>query len=126
MKKIVKHVDYAAVDVKLPEHMAVRPERWEHLLGEEISCVRVARDSGVETFVKIVALAETKEETVFSVCRCLSELEVPVVIQPVTPAGRVRKRPGLRLLLRLSEAAARAGVREVAIIPQVHKTLGFR
>jgi organic radical activating enzyme len=126
MKKIVKYVDYAAVDIKLPEHMAIRPELWEHLLEEEISCVRMARDSGVETFVKIVALVETKEETVFSVCRRLSELDVPLVIQPVTPAGKIRKRPNLWLLLKLSEAAARAGVREVAIVPQVHKTLGFR
>ena len=126
MKKIVKFVDYAAVDVKLPEHMAVRPELWEQLFEEEVSCIRIAKKNGVKTFAKVVALAETREEIFFSVCRSLSELEVPVVIQPVTPAGRVRKGPDLRLLLRLSEAAARAGVGEVTIVPQIHKVLGLR
>lgn len=125
MRKIVKFVDYASIDVKLPEHKAVEPERWRFLLEKEISCIRIARKTA-ETFVKIVVLPSTKEATISSVCGEIADLDVPVVIQPVTPAGKIGKSPSKELLLKLSEAAALAGVRDVAVIPQVHKFIGFR
>ncbi|MEM2251365.1 MAG: radical SAM protein, partial [Candidatus Hadarchaeales archaeon] len=125
MKKIVKFIDYASIDVKLPEHKSVKPGEWESLFKKELSCVRIARKKA-ETFVKIVVLPNTKETTIFSVCKEIANLDVPVVIQPVTPVGEIKEFPRREFLLKLSEAAALAGVKDVAIIPQVHKFIGFR
>jgi organic radical activating enzyme len=123
MERVVRYIDYAAVDLKLPEHGAVPREMWARLLDEELRCTRLAFNAGVETFVKIVVLPSTKVSTISRVCRVVPN-GVPVVLQPVTPAKKVKTRPSMTHVYHLAEAAANAGV-EVAIIPQVHKLLNI-
>lgn len=123
--KVVKHVDIAAVDVKLPEHQAVPRSRWPRLFEEELACVKLALEQGVETFVKIVVLPSTKPETIIHVCKRLTRVaKVPLVLQPVTPARKVHSVPSMSHVYHLAQAAARAGADEIAIILQVHKLIG--
>lgn len=125
MKKVVDYLDIAAMDIKLPEHRAVPVESWPRLLEEELSCIELSLKKGVRTFVKIVVLPTTHEKTILAICRRLAELgDVPLVLQPVFPARKVRRSPTMAQMYRLSRAAARAGVKEIAIIPQVHKLIG--
>jgi len=124
MKSVLPYIDYAAVDVKLPEHGAVPQELWKKLVEAEIECTRLASAAGVKTFVKIVVLQSTRALTISNVCKRLSQIGVPVVLQPVTPARKVKTAPKMTHVYRLAEAAAEAGV-NVAIIPQVHKLLGI-
>lgn len=123
MAEVARYTDIAAVDVKLPEHKAVPRSSWPRLFEEEIASIRLSIKRGVETFVKIVVLPSTKPKTISQVCKRLAPLKVPVVIQPVTPARKVGRAPSMAHVHRLSQAAARAGVREIAIIPQVHKLM---
>ncbi len=124
MAAALDHVDIVAMDIKLPEHRAV-PGRWPDIFEDEITCIKLAVKRGTEIFVKIVTLPSTKEETIEEVCeRLISIAQIPLVLQPVTPAGKVKKRPSMAKMLRLSDAAARAGVENVSIIPQVHKLIG--
>jgi len=125
MRKLAGLVDYASIDVKLPEHRAVEPARWEELLERELECIKIAKKKA-QVFAKIVVLPKTDEETVYPICRRLAELDVPLVIHPVTPAGGIREPPEKKLLLRLSEVAALAGVEEIAVIPQLHRIIGLR
>ncbi|MEW5995561.1 MAG: 7-carboxy-7-deazaguanine synthase QueE [Candidatus Zixiibacteriota bacterium] len=125
MKSVLPYTDIAAVDVKLPEHEAVPRERWGKLLEEELACTKLANGAGIDTFVKIVVLSSTRASTITNVCKKLSHIGVPVVLQPVTPARKIRTGPSMTHVYRLAEAAARAGV-EVAVIPQVHKLLGIQ
>ena len=125
MKRVVEHIDIAAIDIKLPEHRAVPLQRWSPLLEEELACIKIAVSEGIETFVKIVVLSSTKPRTIMQVCRRLIQIaKIPVVLQPVTPAGRIRSAPSMTHLYHLAQTAARAGLREIAIIPQVHKLVG--
>jgi pyruvate-formate lyase-activating enzyme len=125
MRKVLKYVDIAAIDIKLPEHLAVPKNRWSELFEEELACTRLAAEKGIETFVKIVVLPSTKAETVKGVCKRLaSTAEVPLVLQPVTPVGKIRQKPAPIHMLHLSEVAAQSGIKEVAIIPQIHKLMG--
>ncbi len=121
MRKVAKYIDIAAIDIKLPEHGAVRRRDWPSLLGEELECVKIALGSGLKTFVKIVVLPSTKPGTITQVCSRLAQ--VPVVIQPVTPSGSVHSAPSMAHVYHLAQAAAMAGVKEIAIIPQVHKLM---
>ncbi len=122
--KALQHIDIAAIDIKLPEHRAVPHKSWARLLGEELACVELALSQGVETFVKIVVLSRTQAKTVTRVCRRLVRVgKVPVVIQPVTPTRRVHSAPSMTHVYQLAQSAARAGVEEIAIIPQVHKLM---
>lgn len=124
MKKVVEYIDIAAMDIKLPEHLAVPVKSWPKLLEEELSCIGMLLEKGVRTFVKIVVLTTTSEKTILKVCRRLVELsDVPLVLQPVSPARKVKRSPTMAQMYRLSQAAVRAGLREIAIIPQVHKLI---
>ncbi len=125
MEKVAEYIDIAAIDIKLPEHEAVPRRKWSHLLEEELACIKIALKSEVETFVKIVVLSSTQPKTIENVCKQLGRIgKIPVVIQPVTPAGKVRRAPSMAHVYQLTQAAARAGVKEIAIIPQVHKLIG--
>jgi 7-carboxy-7-deazaguanine synthase len=125
MKKVVRYLDIAAIDIKLPEHRAVPAEDWPKLLDEELSCVELSLRAGVRAFVKIVVLPWTLERTILNVCRKLRRIgDVPLVLQPVSPAREVDRSPVMAQMYRLSRAAARAGMKEIAIIPQLHKLIG--
>ena len=125
MAKVVRWIDIAAIDIKLPEHQAVPCSRWSRLFEDELTCIKLALRGGVETFVKIVVLSSTQPKTITHVCEQLGRIgKVPVVVQPVTPAGRVRSAPSMTHVYHLAQTAARAGVKEIAIIPQVHKLIG--
>lgn len=124
MAKVICYLDFAAIDVKLPEHRAVPRRSWRSLFEKELDCVKLALERGVETFVKIVVLPSTKPKTITHVCKHLMQIaRIPLVIQPVTPARKVRSAPSMTHVYRLAQAAARAGIKQIAIIPQVHKLI---
>lgn len=125
MKNIVDQIDIAAIDIKLPEHFAVPISAWTSLLREELSCVKISLEKGVEAFVKVVVLKSTRGKTIDRVARELVRIgDVPLVLQPVTPSRRVRSAPSMASLFQFAQAAARAGVKDIAIIPQTHKLIG--
>ena len=125
MKRVIRHIDIAAIDIKLPEHLAVPVRNWPALLKEELSCIGLSLKGGVKTFVKIVVLPSTSEKKVAQVCKDLKKVgDMPLVLQPVTPARGVSSAPSMTRMYQLSQAAARAGIKEIAIIPQVHKIIG--
>ncbi len=124
MTRVAPYIDIAAIDIKLPEHRAVPSRGWPRLLEEELACIGLAFERGVETFVKIVVLSSTQPKTIALVCKRFIRIAlVPLVIQPVTPARKVRNTPSIAHVYRLAQAAARAGVEEIAVIPQVHKLM---
>ncbi len=125
MRRVIGHIDISAIDIKLPEHRAVPPRKWPALLREELSCVRVSLDAGARTFVKIIVLPSTSARTMAGICAKLSRIgDVPLVLQPVSPERKVSASPSMARMYGLSQAAAKAGVKEIAIIPQVHKLIG--
>lgn len=124
MAKVICYLDFAAIDIKLPEHLAVPRRSWRRLFEKELACVKLALGRGVETFVKIVVLPSTQPETITHVCKHLMQIaRIPLVIQPVTPARKVRSAPSMTHVYRLAQAAARAGVKQIAIIPQMHRLM---
>ena len=124
MAKVIRYLDFVAIDIKLPEHRAVPRRSWRRLFEEELACVKLVLGRGVEIFVKIVVLPSTQPKTITHVCKHLAQIaQVPLVIQPVTPARKVRSAPSMTHVYRLAQAAARAGVKQIAIIPQIHKLM---
>jgi organic radical activating enzyme len=129
LARVVECVDVIAMDWKLAS--AVRPafdtsgsaasfcDRHERFL-------RLARES-CEVFVKVVVAPSTREAELDEVCRRMAACapEVPLVLQPVTPAGGVREVPAPeRLLAWLRHCQARLA--DVRLIPQTHRMIGAR
>jgi 7-carboxy-7-deazaguanine synthase len=130
LARVVECVDVIAMDWKLAS--AVRPafdagsgsaasfhERHERFL-------RLARECP-EVFVKVVVAPSTREAELDEVCRRMAACapEVPLVLQPVTPAAGVREAPSPeRLLAWLRRCQAQ--LTDVRMIPQTHRMIGVR
>jgi pyruvate-formate lyase-activating enzyme len=125
MEQVAPYLDFAAIDIKLPDHEATPRTQWPRLYGGEISCLKIALDKGVKSFVKIVVLNSSQIDVFRKVCEKLADVgSLQLVIQPVAPAGKIRTAPLMDQVLKFSETAATSGLREVMIIPQVHKLMG--
>jgi organic radical activating enzyme len=89
--------DYAAIDVKMPDHFAMGyaptsmlthrettmgHARWSNLYKNELGCINYGAESGMRTIVKVVATDRTDEKLFKKIC---SELPsgIELVIQPV-------------------------------------------
>jgi pyruvate-formate lyase-activating enzyme len=78
-----------------------------------------------EVIVKVVVTPHTEDAELEEVCRRIAALapETTLVLQPVTPWGRVRKAPTGGQLLAWQRACS-AHLRVVRVIPQTHRMYG--
>lgn len=129
-RKVVNVIDYAAIDVKLPDHQAVIAEDYSKLYANEISCIEVSCDNCAETIIKVVILPGTDGEYFTKVCKDIRSIventsaELYFVIQPVTLMGEMSQ----SFTKEIFELSERAGsyLKEVRVIPQVHKIIGIQ
>lgn len=110
-------VDILSLDWKAPSATGEAPRYEEHKRMLTLS-------TDAEAWVKLVYVADTPEEEVVVAARAVADIrpDVPFVLQPCTPCGRVRSAPPSDLGLRFAEVAARH-LADVRVIPQVHKML---
>ena len=122
IKKIAHLVDYASVDIKLPEHVGT----WE-IIEKEIKSINILIKRGVNTYLKVVVLPTTLPSHIGRIAQKLQNeisepYRTPIVIQPSSPLdywiGSAHR------LLKISEEVGRHF--KVRLIPQVHKILNLR
>ncbi|TDA32634.1 MAG: hypothetical protein DSO02_05135, partial [Hadesarchaea archaeon] len=80
-------------------------------------------EAKIRAFLKVVVRGKEDLEGFGEVCERLAELDLPLVLQPAT--GRGGAVP-MQELLPFSRMAAERGIREIALIPQVHRLWGMR
>jgi 7-carboxy-7-deazaguanine synthase len=120
--RVLDVIDVVAMDVKLPS--AAGFECWQaHELFLKAALGRIAQPALL--FVKAV-FAETTTEQEIERLGCLlqaSGADIPLVLQPVSlvAGGPKPPSPGRALAL---QALAKRFVREVRVIPQMHKLMG--
>lgn len=112
---VLPHIDIVSMDIKLPSISG--RELWD----EHERFLRLA--STREVYVKLVLTAATGDEEFRRALKLVAAVDsrIPVVLQPVTPVGRVAgiaPEAVLRLL-----AAALDVVDDVRVIPQTHKIM---
>ncbi|HVP29918.1 MAG TPA: 7-carboxy-7-deazaguanine synthase QueE [Myxococcota bacterium] len=125
---VVDSLDVVSMDWKLASDVrrADDPARGEvagfHDAHERFLAVALRAP---EVVVKVVVTTSTRDAEVDEVCRRLAVRapHVPLVLQPVTPALRVRETPGAERLLALVVRASRLHA-DVRLIPQTHKLYG--
>lgn len=123
MERVLPYLKHVSVCVKLRGQGSVPEKEWEGLFERELDCARQASGAGVKTFLKVVVRGEKELKDFEEVCDHLVELGLPLVLQPATLG---RKVVPLRELLPFSRLAAEKGMKEIAIIPQVHRLWGIR
>jgi len=114
-------VDAVAMDVKLPSAAGV--ECWQaHAAFLAAARALVERSA---LFVKAVFADTTTEQEIERLCRLIAGVraEVALVLQPVTQVngGPAPPSPGRMLAL---QAHAKRWLRQVRVIPQMHKLMG--
>ncbi|ODS40058.1 MAG: hypothetical protein A7315_09745 [Candidatus Altiarchaeales archaeon WOR_SM1_79] len=113
-EKIKNSIDFAAADIKIEY-----PEFYEKTL----ETLKILEEKNL--FVKIVVLPGTGSEIIEKIAVDLKnrDLDVPLILQPVTPHGKVKEKPGAKKILNLADACGKY-LSDVRIIPQVHKLTG--
>jgi organic radical activating enzyme len=115
-------IDIASCDIKLPEHEAT--DHYHELLENELETVSIFNETA-NTFVKLVVLAETTIQSISPAVEGIASIDrdIPLVLQPVTPAmGKESIATGV--LLELMDFAGEK-LKDVRVIPQMHKLMGL-
>lgn len=126
MKRVRDKIDVVSMDWKLGKDV-----RWAdaasstssfHELHEQFLATAV---EACEVYVKVVVTVETLTEELEEVARRIRDVasNVPLILQPVTPMGRVRKSPSADQMLPLMRACE-AVIPDVRVIPQTHRVYG--
>jgi organic radical activating enzyme len=124
LESVVDAVDVVSMDWKLASDVE-RPDGPPGPFHEEHQAfLRVARRAP-RSFVKLVVTPHSGDDELEEAWSRIARVDpaTPVVLQPVTPFGRVREAPGAERLLALVERASRQLV-DVRLIPQTHPVLG--
>ena len=116
-RNVADVVDIAACDIKLPEHRST--DDYDRLLHAELETIGIFHSMDVETFVKIIVLMETTEESIKSAVSGIKSIDesIPLILQPVTPITT-----DVRKLLGLMDFAG-AHLSDVRMIPQIHRMI---
>ena len=119
LQKCLGGIDIIGMDWKLPSSTAQQDNSLDHVRFLKIGIAR-------KIFVKLVVTDTTELKEFETACLRISEVgsEIPIVVQPVTPAGAMNP-PSKEFLLQLS-SVARHYLEDIRIIPQVHKLIGLQ
>ncbi len=113
LKQLIEYADIIALDFKIPSATGM-PQFWR----EHEQCLKIA--SIREVFVKIVINEKILPEELDKTCDIISGIDrrIPLVIQPVF---------GVAILNILDiQKKALSQLKDVRIIPQLHKYLGLK
>ncbi|TDA31657.1 MAG: hypothetical protein DSO03_04410, partial [Hadesarchaea archaeon] len=123
LERVLPYLRYLSLCVKLRGQGSVPEGEWEGLFERELDCARQASEAKIRAFLKVVVRGKEDLEGFGEACERLAELDLPLVLQPAT--GRGGAVP-MQELLPFSRMAAERGIREIALIPQVHRLWGMR
>lgn len=117
LKKVLQYVAVVAMDIKLPS--ACGGSWWE----EHKAFLKLAKG---KAFVKVVVTADTTKGEIDKTIKLIRGISpnIPLVFQPVTPIERCR--PPEPFIIHEWVQAARKKLRDVHVLPQMHKLWDIR
>ena len=127
LERVVSRIDVVAMDWKLASD--VRPvtadEPKPEGFGERHELFLAQASTAAQVMVKLVVTGRSRDSEVDDVCERIQRVapETTLVLQPVTPFGKVRESVPAEDLLRLLKRC-RARLGDVRLIPQTHKMYG--
>jgi 7-carboxy-7-deazaguanine synthase len=124
LERVVDQVDWIAMDLKPP---SCTDDPWPDWLERHRDFLRTARpdqEGGPRTLLKLIVGADADEQEMRAAFQLAAEEAAfaSLTLQPVTPFGPVTRSPGMEEMLRW-HAIASEYLREVRVIPQLHKLM---
>lgn len=119
LEGLLEYMEYIAMDLKLPSAVG-----GKNLLPFHLLFLRMAQQKNV--FLKMVIEETTPLNEVEETCRRLGTdfPEIPLVLQPASPSGEGRTPTFIHVLSAFRIASGY--LRQVRVIPQVHRLMGWR
>ncbi|PKP54361.1 MAG: Organic radical activating enzyme [Candidatus Altiarchaeales archaeon HGW-Altiarchaeales-3] len=113
-RKIKTCVDFVAADIKLDN---------TEFYKNSLETIKILKDRNL--FIKIVVLPGVENYVLEKVAQDLKNqrIDVPLVLQPVTPYGEIKEKPDAERLFELADICGKH-LTDVRIIPQMHKIWG--
>lgn len=117
--EIVSLIDIISMDLKLPSTTGMHPWWREHE-----SFLKIAK--GKEIYVKAVVSAETQEEDLIKAVTLISSIDpgIPFILQPASAFSRFRATPNFNQVAQW-QSLIQKSLRDVRVIPQIHKQFGI-
>jgi organic radical activating enzyme len=129
LSRVIDAVDVVSMDWKLPSDVkAADPDAQPaEAFAERHQAFLACAHAGAEVYVKVVVTPNTAQVELDDVCRRVARTapDVPLILQPVTPAGRVRERSDAKVLLAHLRRCEKK-LADVRLIPQTHTIYGAR
>lgn len=118
LAEIVNDVDFIAMDIKLPSMTGETDMLPEHKKA-------LVAAAGTDMFVKIVFGRESKPMEIETASKMIESISsnIPLVLQPVTPVGKVKHGPTAEQIIAM-HAIAKRHLKTVKVIPQMHRAMG--
>lgn len=128
MTQVAGDIDVVSMDWKLTrdvERADKKVASGEASFDESHEAFLNAALTACEVYVKVVVTAETATFELEEVARRIAEIDatVPLILQPVTPMGKVRSAPSAEQMLPHLRACE-ALLDDVRLIPQTHRVYG--
>ncbi len=114
LDRVIDWIDIVSMDIKLSGEI-----RWEdHARFLRLACRKQA-------YVKIVVLPDTSDRLITEAAALIASIDpaLPLVLQPVTPYGAIRRSPSPERMLQVQDLALER-LKNVRVIPQTHKLMG--
>ncbi len=120
LKEVIDFVDVVAMDIKPPSATRHTP-----LWNEHREFLIIAKPKNV--FIKIVVTGETDEGDFNRAVELVASVDknIPFILQPASPFGDFNSAPENKILLKWQKAA-NSKLKDVRIIPQLHKKWGVK
>ena len=121
--ELAEWIDIVSMDIKLPSSTGMHPWWREH----EAFLKAVLRMSPKkELYIKIVISSETEEKDISRAMSLIASMDasIPVILQPASLYGRFRAIPTIDQIAQW-EDKMKPVLKNIRIIPQVHKQMGI-
>ncbi len=126
LREVLKWLEVVAMDVKPPSVTKGKSFLLEHHAFLKMATEADGRKR--ETFVKMVCSKDIDEREFYTYCEMIASegQNIPLVLQPMTLGREVREDPVLMARLEELQVGASRILKNVRIIPRIHKILNLR
>jgi organic radical activating enzyme len=120
LNDVIGAVDIVAMDIKLPSST-----KDKHFWEEHLACLKTAKSK--EVFVKMVITSETHESDIDKAVELIESVDkfIPLILQPASEFGEFKGKPDNAKILEWQKRAQEK-LRDVRVIPQLHKIKGVK
>ena len=123
LKEVINLIDIVSMDIKIPSDINKKHDVW----GPTEEFLKILSLRNISAYIKIVITSSTKLGDCQKASGIIAGINknIPVILQPVSPARKGIKKPSWEQTIRTHNMFTKK-LADVRIIPQVHRIMGWK